>query len=78
MDKSKELLYKTGIELFSQLVSFLIDGVIVKLTWNLLLAKWFPSLSLITYANALVLIVVCGILFKQRTVRTVDSGFKLS
>jgi len=68
---------KSPLEIFVYEISkhlgiFLTDGLIVKYGWNLLLADLFPSLHHISYGNALVIIILAGILFKQKIVQTLE------
>jgi hypothetical protein len=72
-DKSEAFTKAVG-HLLGEFITFIIDGVIVKWVWNTLFLT-FVHLPTITYVQALLLIITCGILFKQRIVTTIEKKF---
>lgn len=72
-DKS-EAATKAVTYFLGEILSFIIDGFIVKWVWNNLFLT-FVHLPTITYSQALLLIITSGILFKQRTVTTIEKKF---
>lgn len=63
-------------ELVTGLFMFLTDWAFLKLGWDLVLVKVFPILPIISWPQAYVLWLICGILFKQRNVTIVKDYTK--
>lgn len=55
--------------LVSAILTFVLNLAIIKLGWNAVLTQIFPTLPQITWYQALILLWICGALFKQPTVR---------
>ena len=55
-------------QLVGMVLNFIFDLATVKLGWDLLLVKLFPTLPVITWFQALVIYWICSSLFKQKTV----------
>ena len=72
-DKSEAITKVVGY-LLGEFVAFIVDGFILKWVWNTLFLTFF-HLPTITYVQALLIIITCGILFKQRTVNTIEKKF---
>jgi len=68
MSDKSEAIFKLVSAFLTGLLTFLVDWAILKWGWDSLLVHLFPSLPTITWMQALVLWMICGVLFKQRTV----------
>lgn len=73
--ENKEAISELIGKLVTGIFIFLSDWACLKWGWDLLLVKLFPSLPVITWFQALVIMWISAVLFKQRTVEVIKGPF---